>query len=88
MSVIEKITLGLVLLFLLAACVRLFAAPLKLLLRLGCNSALGFAALWLLDLTSGFTGVSLGLSLCNALTIGVLGVPGFCLLLLLQWVLR
>lgn len=87
MSLIEKITLGLVALFLLVACVRLFAAPLKLILRVLLNSLLGFGALWLLNLTSSFTGLSLGLNLFNALTIGILGVPGFFLLLLLQWVL-
>lgn len=87
MSLIENITLGLVALFLLVACVRLFAAPLKLILRVLLNSLLGFGALWLLNLTSSFTGLSLGLNLFNALTIGILGVPGFFLLLLLQWVL-
>ena len=87
MSIIEKIALGLVLLFLLVTCLRLFAAPLKLALRVVINSALGFGAVWLLNLTTGFTGLSLGLNLFNALTIGILGVPGFCLLLLMQWVL-
>ena len=57
------------------------------LLRVLINSVLGFAAMWLLNLTSDVTGLSLGLNLFNALTIGVLGVPGFLLLLLLQWVL-
>ena len=36
---------------------------------------------------SGFTGIALGLNLWNALVIGVLGLPGFVLLLLVQWVL-
>ena len=87
MSIVEKIALGLVILFLLVTCFRLFAAPLKLVLRILFNSVLGFGALWLLNLTTAFTGLSLGLSLFNALTIGILGVPGFCLLLLTQWVL-
>ena len=34
-----------------------------------------------------FIGVSLGVNLVNALILGVLGVPGFGLLLMLQWVL-
>ena len=87
MSVIEWVVLGLVILFLLVAAVRLFSAPLKLALRVLINSVLGFAAMWLLNLTSDVTGLSLGLNLFNALTVGVLGVPGFLLLLLLQWVL-
>ena len=81
------LALGLVLLFLLVACLRLLRQPLKLALRVLINSALGFCALWLLNLTTAVTGMSLGLNLFNALTIGVLGVPGLGLLLLLKWVL-
>ena len=87
MSVIEKIALGLTLLFLVVVCLRLFAAPLKLALKVVFNSALGFGALWLLNLTTTVTGLSLGLNIFNAAVIGILGVPGFGLLLLVQWVL-
>lgn len=88
MSVVEKVSLGLVLLFLVVACVRLFSAPLKVALRVLINSVLGFGALWLLNLTGGVTGIALGLNIFNSLTVGVLGVPGLFLLLLLQWVLK
>lgn len=67
--------------------VRLFRGPVKLALRVLVNSALGFGAVWLLNLTAALTGIRLGLNVFNALFIGVLGVPGFGLLLLLQWVL-
>ena len=87
MSIVEKIALGLTLLFLVVVCLRLFAAPLKLALKVAFNSALGFGALWLLNLTTSVTGLSLGLSWFNAIVIGILGVPGFGLLLLVQWVL-
>lgn len=87
MSVVEYIALALVILFLLVAAARLFSAPLKLALRVVINSVLGFAAMWLLNLTTAATGLSLGLNLFNALIIGILGVPGFVLLLLVQWVL-
>ena len=87
MSVVEKIALGLTLLFLVVVCLRLFAAPLKLALKVAFNSALGFGALWLLNLTTTVTGLSLGLNIFNAAVIGILGVPGFGLLLLVQWVL-
>ena len=80
MSVVEKIALGLVLLFLIVVCLRLFAAPLKLALKVAFNSALGFGALWLLNLTTSVTGLSLGLNWFNAIVIGILGVPGFGLL--------
>lgn len=87
MSLVEKCALGLVLLFLLVACLRLLRQPLRLALRVLLNSALGFCAVWLLNMTTSVTGMSLGLNLFNALTIGVLGVPGLGLLLLLKWVL-
>ena len=63
MSVVEKIALGLTLLFLVVVCLRLFAAPLKLALKVAFNSALGFGAVWLLNLTTSVTGLSLGLNL-------------------------
>ena len=87
MSVIEQCALGLVLLFLAVACAALLRKPLKMVLRVVLNSALGFGALWLLNATAAVTGISLGLNLFNALTIGVLGVPGLGLLLLVKWVL-
>ena len=87
MSVVEKIALGLTLLFLVVVCLRLFAAPLKLALKVAFNSALGFGAVWLLNLTTTVTGLSLGLNWFNALLIGILGLPGFGLLLLVKWVL-
>ena len=88
MSVVEKVSLGLVLLFLVVACVRRFSAPLKVALRVLINSVLGFGALGLLNLTGGVTGSALGLNIFNSLTVGILGVPGLFLLLLLQWVLK
>ena len=88
MSVVENVSLGLVLLFLVVACVRLFSAPLKVALRVLINSVLGFGALWLLNLTGGVTGIALGLNIFNSLTVGILSVPGLFLLLLLQWVLK
>ena len=88
MSVVEKCALGLVLLFLAVACATLLRKPLKMVLRVALNSALGFGALWLLNLTGGVTGIALGLNIFNSLTVGILGVPGlFLLLLLLKWVL-
>ena len=57
------------------------------LLHLFSGIVLGFIGLWVVSLTSGFTGIALGLNLWNALVIGVMGLPGFVLLLLVQWVL-
>ncbi|MCI6567932.1 pro-sigmaK processing inhibitor BofA family protein [Dysosmobacter sp. HCP28S3_G4] len=73
--------------FLIIALLRVFSAPLRLALRILANTLLGFLALWAVNLTAAVTGISLGLNIWNALVIGVLGLPGFVLLLLVQWVL-
>lgn len=62
--------------------------PLGRLIRLAARSAVGLAALALFSQVGQFIGVSLGVNLVNALILGVLGAPGFGLLLMLQWVLR
>ena len=62
--------------------------PLGRLLRLAARSAVGLAGLALFSQVGQFIGGSLGVNLVNALILGVLGVPGFGLLLMLQWVLR
>lgn len=87
MDLNQKILAGLLAGFLLVALIRVFSVPLKLTLKLLANTLLGFAVLWLINRTAAFTGVSLGLNLWNALTIGILGLPGVLLLLLVQWVL-
>lgn len=66
--------------------VAVFHRPLKWLLKLLARSAvgLGFLALWS---QSGLAaGLALGVNAFNALTLGLLGVPGLGLLLLLKWV--
>ena len=74
-------------LFCLLALLRLFRSPLQLAFKVLCNTLLGFLALWAVNLTSAVTGIVLGLNLGNALTVGILGLPGLTLLLLTKWVL-
>ena len=87
MDLNQKIIAGLLLAFFLITLLRIFSTPLRLALKLLANTALGFLALWAVHATAAFTGITLGLNLWNALVIGVLGLPGFVLLLLAQWVL-
>ena len=87
MDLSQKILVGVLAAFLLIALIRVFQAPLRLALKLLGNTLLGFLALWAVNLTAGVTGITLGLNLWNALVIGMLGLPGFVLLLLTQWVL-
>lgn len=74
-------------LIVLTMAARAFSAPLRLAGKAAANTLLGFGALLLLNTLSPLTGLSLGLNLFNALTIGILGIPGLGLLLLVQWVL-
>ena len=84
MELLPLILLGL---FFVIALWRLFRAPLRIALRLIVNTLLGFLALWLVRLTAPITGITLGLNLLNAVVIAILGLPGFFLLLLVQWAL-
>ena len=83
----QKLLAGLLAAFFLVALIRVFRTPIRVALKLLVNTFLGFLALWTVNLTTGLTGIALGLNLLNALVIGILGLPGFVLLLLTQWVL-
>ena len=87
MDLSQKIIAVLLAAFFLIALLRIFSTPLRIALRLLFNTLLGFLALWIVNLTAGFTGIALGFNVLNALLIGILGVPGFVMLLLVQWVL-
>ncbi len=84
MGLTETIGLALLALFVAVSVLRLFAAPLRLAVKVLVNTALGFLALFLLGLSESVTGFSLGLNFFNALTVGILGLPGLVLLVLLQ----
>lgn len=71
----------------LAGCF-LLRKPLRFLGRLLFRSGVGMCCLWLFNQVGGLIGVQLGVNLVSGLTLGVLGVPGFGLLLLTQWALR
>ena len=73
---------------LLCAALFLLRWPLVQLVRLILRSSVGLAALALFAQVGQLLGISLGVNLVNALVLGLLGVPGFGLLLMLQWVLK
>ena len=74
----------------LLLCTALFLLrwPLAQLIRLALRSSVGLAVLALFSQFGQLRGISLGVNLVNALVLGLLGVPGFGLLLMLQWALR
>ena len=63
---------------------RLLAKPMKFIFKLLINTLLGFVLLWLLNFFGGGLGISLDLTLFNALIVGLLGIPGVLLLLALH----
>lgn len=73
---------GILLLVALVFLRRPLAAALRLLLR----SSIGLALLAILRFVPLLPGTTLGVNIANALILGLLGVPGFGLLLMLQWV--
>ena len=86
MDLSQKLLAGALAAFFLIALLRIFSTPLRLAIKLLVNTLLGFAALWAVQFTAAFTGITLGINLLNALIVGILGLPGFVLLLLMQWV--
>lgn len=83
-SSVSWLALGLLLL----AGLTLLRRPLGQLLRLAVRSSVGLAVLALFSQVGPLIGVSLGVNPVNALVLGILGAPGFGLLLMLQWALR
>jgi pro-sigmaK processing inhibitor bofA len=71
--------------FLVWLVIRLFRKPIRWILKLLLNTAIGFAALFLLNFFGSATGITLGLNWINALVIGVTGFPGLVLLLLIKY---
>ena len=72
----------------LLAALILLRGSLKLLGRLLARTAAGLAGLLAFSQVGGLIGVRLGVNLLNAAVLGVLGAPGFGLLLMLNWALQ
>lgn len=62
--------------------------PLKGLLRFLGRTAAGLVGLFAFSHIGGLLGVTLGVNLVNALVVALLGMPGFGLLLMVNWALR
>lgn len=77
------ITLGLIVLIALLA----LRWPVEWLLRVGARTGVGLFVLMVLGNVGEFVGIHLGVNLFNALVMGLLGAPGFGLLLMLNWTL-
>lgn len=73
---------------LVLAALILLRRPLRALLRLLGRTAAGLLGLFAFSQVGSLIGVTLGVNLVNALVLALLGVPGFGLLLMVNWALQ
>lgn len=73
--------LGILIVFVAA---KIFFVPLKKALRVVLNSVIGVVVLVIINLFSPFLHIYIGVNPVSALLLGLLGVPGLCLLMILQ----
>lgn len=62
---------------------RIFFAPFRTILKILLNSVAGGVAMMIINWIP-FLNISLGINLISVLTVGILGIPGLCLLLAAQ----
>ena len=63
---------------------KYFAFPLKKILKLIGNSFLGALIIFLINLVGTSFNFHIGFSIINSIIVGILGIPGACLLILLK----
>ncbi len=67
---------------------RIFYRPLKCIFVMFFSSALGGACLYIFNLLAANTGFAIGINIVTASVCGLLGLPGFVLLLFVKFILR
>lgn len=74
----------------IAACLLmvLFARPIRAIFKIAVNSAIGGVAIVIFNFVSQLFGFFIGVNALTALTVGILGMPGFVMLLMLQVILN
>ncbi|MGE5329371.1 MAG: pro-sigmaK processing inhibitor BofA family protein [Deltaproteobacteria bacterium] len=73
---------GLIVLYVIG---KILIVPLKFLVKLFINAALGGIVLWLLNVFGGSVGINIGINVITAIVVGVLGIPGVILLVILNY---
>ena len=74
-------SLGVLIVFVAA---KIFFVPLKKVLKIVANSLLGAVVLMVVNIFSPVLNIYIGVNPVSALVLGLLGVPGLCLLMILQ----
>lgn len=80
-GVILAYIIGIILLLILG---RLLFVPLKVVMKLIYNALLGAVAIFLVNLIGGIFGFHMAFNIYTAFVVGILGIPGFILLVILK----
>ena len=64
--------------------IKIFSTPIKWILKLLLNAALGFVLLIVINFFGSYIGLSISVGWISALVAGLLGVPGIILLILIE----
>ncbi len=65
-------------------CAKIFLKPFKFILKILINSIFAFILLLVINKFFPYTGIFIGANPITSVTIGIFGIPGLCLILLLQ----
>ncbi|AEV66780.1 pro-sigmaK processing inhibitor BofA family protein [Acetivibrio clariflavus] len=76
---------GIIFLFFLG---RIFAGPMKVVARLIGSSILGGIVIFVLNLIGSFFNFCIALNFITSFIVGTLGIPGICLIIALQYILK
>ncbi|WP_326909327.1 pro-sigmaK processing inhibitor BofA family protein [Sedimentibacter sp. MB31-C6] len=83
-GIILAYTAGIMLIFMLS---WIFVKPLKFIGKIVLNSILGGLLIIIFNFFGQFTGVYIGVNEITALTVGLLGVPGFIAILIIKLII-
>ena len=85
MNVLSSTVLVLILLFAVFLFIKLITKPIRLVFRLLLNALLGFVLLFVINFFVGFFNIAVELNWFNAVITGIFGIPGYIVLLVIQW---
>ncbi|NMA84957.1 MAG: SigmaK-factor processing regulatory BofA [Epulopiscium sp.] len=83
----SKVILWMILICTFILLLIIFAKPLKKILKMIRNGAIGLLVIWLLNFVTATFQLQIGINLLNGAIIGILGIPGLILLYLLKLIL-
>ncbi|MGX8698814.1 MAG: pro-sigmaK processing inhibitor BofA family protein [bacterium] len=85
LTLMDNIGSGVILVAVIVLAVFILTKPLRKLVKLGINTALGYVTLAVVNYLGSFIGVQIGVNLLNAIIVGILGVPGVAVLFFVRW---